>query len=205
MKPLVILVTGFGAFPGAPENPTQLLMRTLAAQERRLACYGVKLERRVLPVVFDEIESQLQSQIAETAPDAILHFGLAARRRTISIETRAVNCLGFMHPDAAGRFAKTRSVVPNGTFTSKARVPAGRLDAALRRAGMASTLSIDAGDYVCNQTFYLSLAMAAKTQRSVGFIHVPKMAPSVLAKAAAILIMALVPHLRQSRFISPRK
>jgi len=27
-----LLVTGFGPFPGAPENPTEVLMRSLAAE-----------------------------------------------------------------------------------------------------------------------------------------------------------------------------
>jgi pyroglutamyl-peptidase len=198
MKPPIILVTGFGAFPGAPENPTQLLMRTLAVLERRLARRGVKLERRVLPVIYDEIGSTLERLIAEIAPDAMLHFGLAARRSAISVETRAVNRLGLMHPDAVGHLPKTRSVLSNGeAFSLKARVPTSRLHAALRQAGIASALSIDAGDYVCNQTFYLSLAMAEGTQRRVGFIHVPKMGAPALTKAVSVLIMALVPDLRR--------
>jgi len=197
MKGPVILVTGFGAFPGARQNPTALLMHQLAAVERRLARLGVKLERRVLPVVYDEIGPKLKGLIADVAPDAILHFGLAGRRRAISIETRAVNYMGVLHPDAAGRRVKNRSVLPEEPFARPARIPARQLDAVLRRAGVRSGLSNDAGDYVCNQTFYLSLAMAEGTNRRAGFIHVPKMPPLVLARTATLLIMALLPALRQ--------
>jgi pyroglutamyl-peptidase len=200
MKRPVILVTGFGAFPGAPHNPTAVLMRMLAAHEGRLARLGVKLERRILPVVYDEIEPRLKCLIADIAPDAILHFGLAGRRRKISIETRALNRLGALHPDAASRNAKSRNVLPQGEmYLRGVGVPAGRLNATLRQSGIMSELSINAGDYVCNQTFYLSLAMAANTGRAVGFIHVPKLKSQPLVKAALLLIMALVPDLRRQR------
>jgi pyroglutamyl-peptidase len=198
MKPPVILVTGFGAFPGAPYNPSALLMRNLAAHEARLARLGVKLERRVLPVVYDEIAPRLKSLIAETAPDAILHFGLAGQRRAISIETRAANHIGTL-PDAAGKIAKSPCVLRGAACVRRARVPTSALNAALRRAWIASKPSNDAGDYVCNQTFYLSLAMATGTNRAVGFIHVPHMRASTLTRAAVILIMALLPALRQNQ------
>lgn len=197
MRRPVILVTGFGAFPGAPHNPTALLMQNLAAHEPRLARLGVKLERRVLPVVYDEIAPRLKSIIAETAPDAILHFGLAGGRSAISIETRAVNHFGTS-PDAAGRHAPSSSILYGAAAIRRAGVPVPALNAALRRAWIASRPSNDAGDYVCNQTFYLSLAMAAGTNRTVGFVHVPHMRASTLARAAIILIMGLQPVLRRT-------
>jgi pyrrolidone-carboxylate peptidase len=58
-------------------------------------------------------------------------------------------------------------------------------------------VSIDAGDYVCNRTFYLSLAMAEGTHRQVGFIHVPKCPVSTLTPIALHLILALIPRLRR--------
>jgi pyroglutamyl-peptidase len=103
----------------------------------------------------------------------------------------------MLHPDAAGRKAKNRGVLAGEPFTRPARVPTRQFDAALRRAGVPCRLSIDAGDYVCNQTFYLSLAMTQGTCRRAGFVHVPKMPPSLLARAAILLIMALLPSLRQ--------
>jgi pyroglutamyl-peptidase len=173
-------------------------MRDLAVLESRLARLGVTLERRVLPVVYDELAPQLKTMITETMPDIILHFGLAARRHKISIETRALNCVNRLHPDAAGRWAQNRSVLQGKEdFIKRALVPVRRLDAVLRQAGIASGLSIDAGNYVCNQTFYLSLSLAEDTQRASGFIHVPKLKAGVLLKAASLLIMTLLPDLRR--------
>jgi pyroglutamyl-peptidase len=193
----VVLVTGFGAFPGAPKNPTQSLMKALAPHEGRLARLGIRLERRVLPVVYGEIGPKLKALMAELAPDAVLHFGLASRRKAINIETRAVNRLTMLHPDATGRRSDQRQVLPGSSYVRSSKLPTRGWDSSLRRAGFTSVVSIDAGDYVCNQTFYLSLAMAEGTHRQVGFIHVPKCPVSTLTPIALHLILALIPRLRR--------
>ena len=54
-----VLVTGFGAFPGAPRNPTQELMARLQRHKARFTRLGVRLETRVLPVVFSDISQHL--------------------------------------------------------------------------------------------------------------------------------------------------
>ena len=103
----------------------------------------------------------------------------------------------------------------------RSTVPAEVIAAALRRNGFDGTVSIDAGDYVCNQTLFLSLSQNLAPQNRaplVGFIHVPPLAArhrrSFAAKrlsvasatrAAAIAILALAPQLRsaQARSLSP--
>jgi len=190
-----ILVTGFGAFPNAPVNPTQALMSALEAHEARLERLGVRLERRVLPVVFDAVLPTLTALIDELQPDAVLHFGLASRRRLISIETRAQNRLTLLHPDAEGRLASSPIIRAGKPDALAALVPVSHLNAMLKAEGFGSRLSRDAGDYVCNQTFYHSLAMAEGTKRHVGFIHVPKEGGEPLTRAALCLILALLPLL----------
>jgi pyroglutamyl-peptidase len=198
MLPKVILVTGFGAFPGAPHNPTELLIDNLAAHEKPLAQLGIRLERQVLPVVYDEIAPKLESLIAAKSPDVVLHFGLAGRRRAISIETRAQNRLCTDFPDAAGKYAGRCEVLSGGPAVLRATVPVSAFAAALREAGIRCRPSRDAGDYICNQTFYLSLAMARGRDRNVGFIHVPQIDPQTLVDVALLLIAALPGHLRET-------
>lgn len=197
MPRYTILVTGFGAFPNAPVNPTQALMGALEAHEARLARFDVRLERRVLPVVFDAVEPELKALMEELSPDAVLHFGLASRRRMISIETRAKNRVNILHPDAEGRFAASPFVKEHAPDVLSALVPVSHLAAMLKADGFSSRLSRDAGDYVCNQTFYHSLAMAEGTSRKVGFIHVPNDGGEPLTRAALCLILALLPLLQQ--------
>jgi pyrrolidone-carboxylate peptidase len=53
----------------------------------------------------------------------------------------------------------------------------------MRRAGLKARLSANAGDYVCNETLYLSLARSPA--RIAGFIHVPRLARANRPKAAS--------------------
>jgi pyroglutamyl-peptidase len=168
---LTFLVTGFGAFPGAKHNPTVGLIAALQRREERFARFGIRLETRILPVLYAEIAPRLAKLIAEIKPDAILHFGLAGRRKSVSVETRARNRASRLYPDAGGTRAEGFSLVPGGAAIVSAHIPAAQIVAALRRAGIASRLSRDAGTYLCNAAFYYSLV--ARCPASVGFIHIP--------------------------------
>jgi pyroglutamyl-peptidase len=191
---LTILLTGFSAFPGAPFNPTEALVALLQARRVYFAQRGIRLEPRVLPVVYTAIAPAISAHVEELAPDVILHFGLAARRSRLSIETLARNRVNQIHWDAAGRQAEHATVIRNGAPRLKARIPAPEMAAALRQAGYACDLSRDAGDYLCNAAFYLSLA----TQHAayVGFIHVPPLRqPNHRASLAKEQHSLTMPHL----------
>ena len=58
--------------------------------------------------------------------------------------------------------------------------PAARLVALARKSGLPARLSHDAGDYLCNESFYLSLLM----DRRAGFVHVPDWRGRKLDRAA---------------------
>ncbi|MGE3245997.1 MAG: pyroglutamyl-peptidase I [Beijerinckiaceae bacterium] len=168
-----LLLTGFGSFPGAPSNPTQALVRSLPKHYgRSLALAGIDLRAAVLPVAYAEVEAALRGLIVQHRPDIVLHLGLAARRRVVSIETRAKNRLNTIHPDASRRFSGRLAVSPGRDNVRRARWPSARLAAAVSRNGFPAELSIDAGDYLCNQALYLSLGLH---EGLCGFIHVPKL------------------------------
>ncbi len=167
---IILLVTGFGAFPGARTNPTAVIARRLA-DSRRLARLDVTVEARVFPVVFERVGADLQRALAESKPDAILHLGLAARRGTISVETRAINRLGPLRVDAARKRPGEGVVEPGGPSFRAASWPAARIRAAIASTGVPARVSINAGDYLCNQLLYLTLALTGKP---AGFLHVPR-------------------------------
>ena len=164
-----LLVTGFGAFPGAPGNPTLAIIARLA-RSRRFAHLGVELEVRALPVIYAGSEARLASIIAQIRPDAILHLGLAARRKGISVETRALNRSHPLRVDAARRPPEAARVLPRGPHMLAARWSAPRIATAAGPSGAPAALSLDAGDYLCNQTLDLTLST---TSVPAGFIHVP--------------------------------
>jgi pyroglutamyl-peptidase len=166
-----ILVTGFGAFPGVPSNPSSALLSALKKRRRRLQRFGIALELRELPVTYAGLPQRLARLAKEIRPDAILQFGVASGREVISVEKFARNHVDTRHPDASGKPAFKDVLVAHGPRALKTRIPDSEIVAALRRAGIPSAMSNDAGDYVCNASFYHALRLA--NVRCVGFIHIP--------------------------------
>jgi pyroglutamyl-peptidase len=201
-----ILVTGFGGFPGARKNPTARMIAELAHYRPQLARTGICLELAVLPVVYAEIGPRLEALAQKIRPDAMLHFGVAPRRTRLCVEARALNRVSLLHPDASGARPARREIIEHGPKSLKATLPCGQIAAALRRRGFDAAVSIDAGDYVCNETLFRSLHRSHAPQNRVplvGFIHVPGrrggLTAARLTLAAATIIRALAPGVRRAR------
>jgi len=168
-----VLVTAFGAFPGAPSNPTENVVKRLQAfYRRRFARLDIDLATAVMPVRFEGVAARLATLLDTHRPDIVIHLGLAARRKTLSVETRALNRLTSIHTDATGTLSGTGTVLHGGEAARRARWAAAPLAVAMTRRGAPSRTSIDAGDYLCNQTLYLTLGSFSGP---AGFIHMPRL------------------------------
>jgi pyroglutamyl-peptidase len=167
-----ILVTGFGAFPGAPFNPTTALVARVAGAARRR---GVHCIAHVFDTSYAAVDRELPALIAMHRPDAILMFGLAADRKQVCIETLARNRLAASSPDASGAVPRRALIARSAAPRRRGRAPFDRLRAAARASGIATTLSTDAGDYLCNYLYWHALAAAARPRgpRLAVFVHVP--------------------------------
>lgn len=190
-----ILITGFGPFPGAPLNPTQVLVRTLA---HRRYSPGVRCIAHVFATSYQGVDQELPALLAREKPDALIMFGLASRARHIRIETQARNTLNSVVPDAAGAVPRTCVIAAAAPAALKLRVPAPRLVAAVRAAGMRAALSVDAGNYLCNYASWRAAEAARNgTPRLVAFVHVPlRPALADLLKAGEAIIRAALPAAR---------
>jgi pyroglutamyl-peptidase len=173
---ITMLVTGFGAFPGVHSNPTLTLLQMLDRRRPRFARLGITLELHTLPVAYARLAPHLARLIAETKPNAILHFGLAGRRKCITIEYAARNRANILHPDADGASPHSLSLQKDTPDRLPARMPIIQIVSAWRQNTIAGTTSRDAGDYLCNACLYQSLShrsLARADIESIGFIHVP--------------------------------
>ncbi|HMN74043.1 MAG TPA: pyroglutamyl-peptidase I [Rhodoblastus sp.] len=194
-----LLVTAFGAFPGAPDNPSADIVAELERHWRgRFSRMGVRLATAVLPVVH-AIGPLIDALVAREKPDAIVHLGLAGRRRNVTVESRARNIVTTLKPDARGAFAARRA---HGG-KSAASLPAGwdttQLVARLRCASVDAAPSNDAGDYVCNAVLWRSLEAGAAP---AVFIHVPKKSrvpPADMARALAGVLPSLTLRIARRR------
>jgi len=186
-----LLVTAFGAFPGAPSNPSEEVARLLGRVWRaRFSRVRIRLVTAVLPVVH-AIAPHLDALIAREKPDAIVHLGLAGGRRRISVETRARNRASVVKPDAHGAFGKRHTLSDNAPSHLRSPPVAARLVALFRAAGFDAQRSSDAGDYVCNATLWRSLET---NMAPALFVHLPKKrhaAPQEVAAALARILPAI--------------
>lgn len=163
-----ILVTGFSPFPGAPVNPTQQLMQRLPNRLGRHQS-GVDFVFHVLPTTWaarQEVTAVLRREIA---PDAIVHFGVDGTRRTLNIETRAVNCATRVRPDAAGQSPRKPELLNGMRRARSSTLPARPLRDAALAAGAPAKISKDAGTYLCNATLWDSVGSGIPSI----FVHVP--------------------------------
>jgi pyroglutamyl-peptidase len=198
-RPLTILLTGFGPFPGAPFNPTGALVRRLLAL-RRPALANVQRVGHVFRTSYTAVDRELPQLLVRHRPDAVLMFGLATRTKHLRVETRARNAVSRLLPDAEGRLGG-RMIAAGGPATLAFGPHCGRLLAALPRTRCSAALSRDAGRYLCNYLCWRALEAAAKPRGPlVAFVHVPLVRPGArgflalddLVRAGAALLAAMV-------------
>jgi pyroglutamyl-peptidase len=170
-----VLVTGFGPFPGAPSNPTQLLIARLA-RLRRPATAELQLVTHVLPTSYAAVDQQLPLLIEKHQPDAVVMFGVAGRSKAVRIETLARNRITRVFPDIDHRIPQAAGIVA-GEGPRRGRAPFVRLVAAVRASGLPARLSQDAGTYLCNYGYWRALEQRPRATGPglVVFVHIPNM------------------------------
>ncbi len=171
-----LLVTGFGPFPTMPRNPSAALATAVAASPR-WPVRGVAAEARILTTAYAALGSELGPALA-SRPDAVLMIGVAGRSKRIRVERRATARRSTLFADAAGEAAASPSI-RGSPCTRVGPVPPAPALRILRRYGLPSRISRDAGRYLCNAAYFRALEGPAP----VLFIHIPK--PPRVARLAA--------------------
>lgn len=168
-----ILLTGFGPFPGVEANASARLVPLLAkAARKRFPAYRVRSE--ILPTEWESAPLRL-AELDETIRPAIaLHFGVSSQASGFALEARGQNSCR-QAPDAAGAMPASHHVIADGRDEHAASLALDRAVARLRAAGVAASISDDAGGYLCNAVLYHSLhhAHVRANRRIVGFVHIP--------------------------------
>lgn len=167
-----VLITGFGPFPGVPDNISARVARQVGAAVRRrfLSSNIITAE---LPTEWDVAPEHANDLICDHQPALALHFGVSNLAHGFVVETIARNEAGRV--DAAGIMPLAAELEPFGPDQLPTQLPAGRIVSRLQRLGLPARLSRDAGTYLCNAVFYRSVL----TQRELGyggrsgFIHLP--------------------------------
>lgn len=167
-----ILITGFGPFPGVPENVSALFavkLAHLAARRFR----GRRVVSRVLPTEWEAAPRRLIELYRRERPHLALHFGVSEGAHGFAVEMMANN-LASPSPDAAGLLPLFPKLAPDGPAVLASPIPAPEIVARLTGLGLPARLSEDAGTYLCNAVLYTGLLSASRAGRTrTGFIHIP--------------------------------
>lgn len=169
----VILLTGFGPFPGTPDNLTSRLVPELARRAAR-RFRGHEVITEIFPTEWARAPLRLADLYARHAPRVVLHFGVSERATGFMIETSAFNGCSST-ADAAGCLPSAPQVACGEAEALPTRLPADAIVAHLASLNLPVALSSDAGRYLCNTVFYRTLQHAAALPHDAiaGFIHIP--------------------------------
>ncbi|AWV90735.1 hypothetical protein [Bradymonas sediminis] len=182
-----VLATGFGPFLSHTDNPSWEVAKAFAgALGEDFACRAERLD-----VSFDiarEFTRRVFSRADDarvSAPDLIVHFGLAASSKSLKFEGFAYNRRGKTSDsaDAGVRKSLDGILIEEGRENYQTGVDVARLTELFAESGapvcgLDACVSQDPGDYVCNAIYYHSLRAAAQArahgvQTQVLFVHVP--------------------------------
>jgi pyroglutamyl-peptidase len=170
---ITLLITGFGTFPGAPFNPTELLAQVLG-ERRHPSFANVRRLSHVFTVSYEAIDRELPALLERERPDVLLMFGVALRSTQLRIETRARNLVARALPDVNGYLPFSGTIVAGGPAALPVRAPTQRLLVAAQSTGLPAALSRDAGRYLCNYLCWRATEAAWRgATRLAAFIHVP--------------------------------
>jgi pyroglutamyl-peptidase len=171
-RPIIVL-TGFGPFPGIPYNATQTLIPRLANDTRALfPAYDVVAE--ILPTEWGVAPARLKVLFDAGNVALVLHFGVAQDTKGFRLELVGRNLQTSLE-DAAGNLPESSRVIEGGPDLLASTLPAERIAARLMGLGLPCATSDNAGTFLCNALLYHSLAVsrAAPSPRLAGFVHIP--------------------------------
>jgi len=158
-----ILVTGFEPFGDNLTNISAIVASSLHGEIVR----GHLVESLVLPVDHEGATS-VARMLDRRKFSAVLHIGLAEKSRFPRIEIRAKDVLDFRIPDNSGRFVKNSVISGDGDLYSTI-IPE---DWDIENMTCSPIISDDAGEYICNETLYHTLAKI-DDETPCFFLHLP--------------------------------
>lgn len=200
----VVLISGFGPFPGVPHNPSPEVASE-AARILRALRPDLDVEVVELMTHFDRAWELLREsaealrQNAERRLVGVFPLGVATRSEVVRLERVAINHRGGQRADASGHSAPAtgQPLLAHGPDGLMARYPIDQVHQNLHAAGLSDVaISNSAGTYLCNEVFYKLMAWSNATEFEGrgGFIHIPPV-PEALTQERVAQIVAHAIHL----------
>lgn len=183
-----ILITAFEAFDNRDINLSKESLNSLNIDFK-----AIEVQKLFLPVALFTSFEILKNTINIYNPDIIILTGEAVSRKKISIEIKAKNCLSKPLDETDEiHLSKVDQVVENGPSVIYSTFPTVEALSQLLTLQIPTTLSMDAGSYICNALYYKT--MYHYPDIPCVFIHMPslkKLQLEDLTKALETIILSL--------------
>ena len=161
-----LLITGFDAFGKLTSNPSSRLVSLLSHEVPGLSS-------ATLPTSYERAWQSMELLLRED-PRVILMFGFSRHARGLRLERYARNRDGSDELDNDGLRGNT-TIDEREPDVLPARAPVDELHQQLLDANVPAHVSEDAGGYVCNHTYFLTLQAANQQmppETKCLFVHV---------------------------------
>ena len=175
MKQFSVVICGFDHYDDVSVNPSYEVPKALAERGTDgLDDVELTINAVSLPVSFTKAWPALRETIEATQPNIVIATGLKHAARGVMLERCATNLMDTATPDVDNVTPKRAPIDPQGPAAYWTRLPLRSILKDFTRDGIPSTLSSDAGTFVCNSLFY-NLLNWASTQEKVlaGFVSFP--------------------------------
>jgi pyroglutamyl-peptidase len=163
-----VLLSGFGPFSSYRVNTSEVMVKKLSLK----TFPGKEVRSIILPVTFRDSFMLLQNEMDVFSPDVVLCFGLAAGRKSVSLEKVAINLIDCQIPDNAGEKLFNVPIIQGEQNALFSTLPLEELKTTVQSFPV--EVSYSAGAFVCNYLMYRVLSVTKDTRTKAGFIHLPE-------------------------------
>lgn len=169
-----ILITGFEPYGGASFNPSELIVKQLAAFKES----GVVTA--LIPTSYRRAEADIVDLLQIHQPSIVLMLGLKRRASRLSLEHVARNMDNSITPDNDGEIRVRERIIQEAPDSYSNSLQLDHMANIAGDQGEPVDYSRDAGGYVCNHLFFIASHIAATEFDNCrcGFVHVPPMEES---------------------------
>lgn len=187
------IITGFEPFAEIRSNPSETVVASLSkrhaiSRRGRKNSKEISLTTAILPVCCKDARKALKPLLKERnrSGSPMIMLGVAAGRKSISLERFALNIQDYSVADNGGHTRVGRNIAKHGPDAIATSVDVQKLSKTLKRIGFHVEVSNHAGTFLCNEVYYRALNSSRKSRRptDVLFVHLPL--PEVYAKKAGL-------------------
>lgn len=169
-----ILITGFEPYAGASFNPSELIVKELAAFKEP----GVVTA--LIPTSYRRAESDIVDLLQIHQPSIVLMLGLKRSASQLCLEHVALNMDNSITPDNDGEVRVRERIIAKAPDSYSNSLQLDHMADIASDQGEPVDYSRDAGGYVCNHLFFITAHLAATEFENCrcGFVHVPPLEES---------------------------